>query len=79
MRLATVLLTFPAIDDSKLTDVKKDMKYIDKVGEITVKVYRGGETESISGISGRNTKLGRRASSVHEKALKGQAKSHSTS
>jgi hypothetical protein len=68
-----------ATDDSKLGDLNKDMKFIDKVGEITIKFYRCGEaTDTTKDATAHdvNTKI---ASQIHEKALKGQAKSHTTS
>jgi hypothetical protein len=73
-------LTFSATDDAKLADVKEDMERIEEVGEIIVKIYRGGEAEdktktAIAGI----LKLPGVDDTVHEKALKGDAKSHSTS
>ncbi|KAF8860115.1 hypothetical protein BDZ45DRAFT_649240 [Acephala macrosclerotiorum] len=64
-------------DDSKLKDVKKDSEVVGKVGEIQVKVYRAAqpiELKSNALAEDVATSLGAK---VHEKALKGEAKSHS--
>ncbi len=54
------------------------MKRIDQVGEIAVHVYRAGVATATPDHVSRD--LDRDAvSEVHEKALKGQAKSHATS
>lgn len=75
----TLSLTIPkASDDHKLADVHEDMKRIDQVGEITVHVYRAGVATLDPDYVSRDID-GDAVSEVHEKALKGQAKSHATS
>jgi hypothetical protein len=54
------------------------MKRIDQVGEITVHVYRAGVATLDPDYVSRDID-GDAVSEVHEKALKGQAKSHATS
>jgi len=74
------LLIFPAMDDDKLANVREDMKRIQDVGEIIVKVYKGGETKDVTRTTtARNVDLRSVGDKVHEKALKGDAKSHSAS
>jgi hypothetical protein len=74
------LLIFPAMDDDKLANVREDMKRIQDVGEIIVKVYKGGETKDITRTAtARKFDLRGVGDKVHEKALKGEAKSHSAS
>lgn len=71
---------FLATDDSKLANVCEDMRRMDQVGEIVVKIYRGGKIEDIDGNPATPAvNLGGAETSVHEKALKGGAKSHSAS
>ncbi|KAF7960663.1 hypothetical protein EAE96_000337 [Botrytis aclada] len=69
-------------DDEKLASVKEDAKRLSDVGEIVVKVHRRGERIRSQKQSKRlraSKKLAADSSaSVHEKALKGQAMSHST-
>lgn len=64
-----------AIDDNKLKDVKHDAEAVSKVGLIEVKVYRNGDKCPIPGIVPSDISASLQAE-VHEKALKGQAKSH---
>lgn len=61
-----------------MSDVKRDMNVMAKVGEITVAVHREKEPvlDKTAGYFDLNTL--QKKSKVHEKALKGQAKSHST-
>jgi hypothetical protein len=74
------LLIFPAMDDDKLANVQEDMKRIQDVGKIIVKVYKGGETKDITrNATAGNVDLRSVGDKVHEKALKGDAKSHSAS
>jgi hypothetical protein len=74
------LLTFPAMDDDKLATVQEDMKRIQEVGEIIVKVYKGGEIKDTTRTSTTNNiDLHSVGDKVHEKALKGDPKSHSAS
>jgi hypothetical protein len=54
------------------------MKRIDQVGEITVHVHRAGMVTVNPHHVSRDLD-GDAVSEVHEKALKGQAKSHATS
>jgi hypothetical protein len=53
------------------------MKRVEEVGEIMVKIYRGGEAEVASKVTVPIVKLRGIGETVHEKALKGDAKSHS--
>lgn len=64
-------------DDYKLADVHEDIKRMDQVGEITVHVYRAGVATADPDHVSRDLG-GEVVSEVHEKALKGQAKSHAT-
>jgi hypothetical protein len=57
--------------------VHEDIKRIDQVGEITVHVYRGGMAIPKFDPVAKDLD-GEAVSEVHEKALKGQAKSHVT-
>jgi hypothetical protein len=73
------LLTFLATDDSYLVDVNKDKESIHKVGEITVRIYRGGEFVDLPDYCAADDEISLDGiSTVHEKALKGQAKSRRT-
>ncbi|KAF7919623.1 hypothetical protein EAE99_008475 [Botrytis elliptica] len=69
-------------DDSKLASIKEDATRLSVVGEIVVEVHRRGERTRSKNQSKRlnaSKKLAAGSSkSVHEKALKGQAISHST-
>lgn len=71
------MLTGVATNDDKLESIKNDATRIKRAGEITVKVFRASEATEIE--NRRNKKCGEfEPKSVHEKALKGQATSHST-
>ena len=72
------ILTVTASEDDKLSQVKEDAKIIAKTGEIVVYVHRRGDSQLVStrDIKTAFTGLGKE---VHEKAIKGQAKSHGTS
>jgi hypothetical protein len=62
-----------------LADLVDDTQRVKGIGEIIVKVFRKGETVKQSyGPSPGSTRDGG-MSEVHEKALKGEAKSHSVS
>ncbi|KAF8857647.1 hypothetical protein BDZ45DRAFT_744153 [Acephala macrosclerotiorum] len=69
------------MDDDKLKEVKQDSERIEKVGEITVKFYRADASPEVQKDSkvARDPSSELSQSSVHEKALKGQAKSHQVS
>ena len=72
------MLTLLATDDEHLKNISKDAKKIYGVGEIILKVFNSGPiTTTFDSNSSPSKVLG--PSTVHEKALKGQAKSHSTS
>ncbi|ESZ96956.1 hypothetical protein SBOR_2638 [Sclerotinia borealis F-4128] len=66
-----------SVDDAKLASVKEDAQRLSVVGEIIVKLYRRGEKLRVLNESKSREKLDRETH-VHEKALKGQAMSHST-
>jgi hypothetical protein len=71
------MLTCVATNDDKLESIKNDARKIKSAGEITLKVFRSSEATKSKGRG--NTKLkGFEFKLVHEKALKGQATSHST-
>ncbi|KAF7939035.1 uncharacterized protein EAE98_001371 [Botrytis deweyae] len=69
-------------DDSKLASIKEDATRLSGVGEIVVKVHRRGEKIRSKNQSKRLNAPKKLAADspvlVHEKALKGQAMSHST-
>ncbi|PMD38441.1 hypothetical protein L207DRAFT_599223 [Hyaloscypha variabilis F] len=65
-------------DQAKLCSIKDDAKRIGEVGEISVRVFR--KSESITSQKIFNCSLNSSpGGAVHEKALKGQSKSHGTS
>jgi hypothetical protein len=68
-----------AIDDEQLDTLRSDIKVMGQVGEIVVKVLRRTETKVVGLKIEQENLLSENPSKVHEKALKGQAKSHSTS
>jgi urease alpha subunit len=68
-----------AIDDEKLDTLSSDIKVMGQVGEIVVKVLRRTEAKVIRRKIEQENLLSDNPLKVHEKALKGQAKSHSTS
>ena len=72
------ILTGVANDDDKLESIKRDAKGIKSAGEITVKVFRASEATKSENSAIKTDLSGFEAKSVHEKALKGQATSHST-
>lgn len=72
--LLTVLL---AVHDDKIYDLKQDIARISEVGEIAVWVYRESNVQPKGMMENRDF-LGMGEDAVHEKALKGQAKSHGT-
>lgn len=75
-----VMLISPATDDDKLAEVCEDMKRIENVGEIVIKIHRGGESKDTTTTYSANRANQRGVEDeVHEKALKGDAKSHSMS
>ena len=61
-----------------MAKVNEDIKRIKGVGEIVVKIYKGGEAKESTRGALPMESLGM-GSKVHEKALKGDPKSHSTS
>jgi len=67
-------------DDSKLAQLKEDSERVRGIGEILVKVYRTFNVVKQQARTSYQRDFGTRLStSVHEKALKGEAKSHSIS
>ena len=70
-------LTGVATNDDKLETIKRDAKGIKEAGEIVVKVFRGAEPKKVKKPR-ITTPKGFEPKAVHEKALKGQATSHST-
>jgi len=64
-------------DDARVGDLKNDTERMGKVGEILVKIYRGDKGEPSQNKLTSFDPLGDGSGEVHEKALKGQAKSHS--
>lgn len=69
------------MDEDKLKEVKKDAKLMEKIGEIEVKLYRASTISTIPKDmeTPRDMSVGLKKLAVHEKALKGQAKSHQVS
>lgn len=66
------------MDDDKVKDIKKDAKRIDEVGDILVVVHRAS-LPIVDTASVPKPQETLATAKVHEKALKGQAKSHTTS
>jgi hypothetical protein len=66
------------MDDEKLKDVKEDLKVIRKIGEIEIKVFRTSEGTSVEAKPATSLASSMPAK-VHEKALKGDTKSHGIS
>ncbi|KAH9207285.1 hypothetical protein DL95DRAFT_396184 [Leptodontidium sp. 2 PMI_412] len=62
-------------DDAKLKDIKEDSEHMNEVGEIAFRIWRSSEARPREAHN--YTELAG-AKAVHEKALKGQAKSHTT-
>ncbi|KAL2063579.1 hypothetical protein VTL71DRAFT_5384 [Oculimacula yallundae] len=71
------------MEDEKLKDIKKDTQRMNEVGEIVVTVHRSGpakmDTAMPVAVAAANAAIQTTNAKVHEKALKGQAKSHSVS
>lgn len=65
------------LDDAKVKDIKADSKLVDQVGEIKIEVFRGGEFRPCE-RSTTSVRSSTKAVHVHERALKGHPKSHST-
>lgn len=63
-------------DDAMLASVEADSKSMKDVGEIEVKIYRAIQPQVALGTE---FSLDSKSFNVHERALKGQAKSHNTS
>ncbi|EKD18506.1 hypothetical protein MBM_03499 [Drepanopeziza brunnea f. sp. 'multigermtubi' MB_m1] len=71
------ILILSALDEDMLKDVAEDSRFMKEAGEIKILVHRGGEVSAaISQASAIRTHA---PAKVHEKSLKGQAKSHTTS
>lgn len=71
---------FSATDEDKLQDLKTDSKLMLGAGEILVHVYRATEAKWEPASEQSNVEAPPPTiTKVHEKALKGQAKSHTTS
>lgn len=77
------LTSNPASDDDKLDQVEEDTQRVKGVGEIIVQVFRKSAGVKTNHRNNRPPRLGRIpktfTSTVHEKALKGESQSHSTS
>ena len=75
-QLSNLVLIWIATDDAKLDSIKRDSKLVKSIGEISLWVYRKSEavrSKIQNPRPGSGTEV---VSEVHEKALKGQAKSH---
>jgi hypothetical protein len=70
------VLILIATDDAKLASMKQDSELVKSVGEISVRVYRKSEAVHSNDQNPRPGTGSEVVSEVHEKALKGQAKSH---
>ena len=68
-----------ATDDEQLYTLRSDTMVMGHVGEIIAKVSRRTEVKVVGLKIVQENLLEHRPSNVHEKALKGQAKSHSIS
>ncbi|PVH81478.1 hypothetical protein DL98DRAFT_369823, partial [Cadophora sp. DSE1049] len=68
-----------AMDDEKLRDVKEDAKRIGQVGEISIVFHRCSEPTPVRSPGSQSEAGTTGTAAVHEKALKGQAKTHTTS
>ena len=74
------LLILLGTDDDKLAQVNDDMKRVQEVGEVIVKIYRGSKATDITETTNaKSIDSSAMANKFHEKALKGDPKSHSTS
>ena len=67
-----------AIDDDKMCDTKEEADHINKVGEIAIWVYRKSNVYRNGMMDGRDALGMKYEGVIHEKAFKGQAKSHGT-
>jgi len=67
-----------AAEGEKLSSAKDDAKAFEKVGEIIIRVFRQS-AEKLENTESKKITLGSGEKEVHEKALKGQTKSHGTS
>ena len=70
------MLILVAMDDAKLASIMQDSKLVKSVGEICLWVYRKSEAVCSKDQNPRLKTDPEVVSEVHEKALKGQAKSH---
>lgn len=76
--LRSSVLMHSGVDDAMLANVKEDATKIESVGLIRVEVFRGSASERKEMFHDPSVAIGL-AAEVHEKALKGQAKSHGVS
>jgi len=68
-----------ATEDSKLADLAEDTQRVKGIGEIVIKVFRKREPVRKPYANSQSSARGDDMEAVHEKALKGEAKSHSVS
>jgi hypothetical protein len=66
------------MDDDKMYNIETDAARLKEVGEISVWVYRQSDVQQIGSMGNRRDQFGLKEDTIHEKALKGQAKSHTT-
>lgn len=64
--------------DASLKNIKKDAAIVEKVGEIEIEIHRSSEGKQASSSPAADVQTSLRAK-VHEKALKGEARSHNIS
>ena len=71
-------MNLAAMDDDKMRDVKEEADRTNKVGEIAIWVYRKSNVHQNGTMDSQDALGMKYEGAVHEKALKGQAKSHGT-
>ncbi|ESZ96955.1 hypothetical protein SBOR_2637 [Sclerotinia borealis F-4128] len=66
-------------EETRLSSLNKDKTEAEKVGTIEISIWRVSETIPVAAASGTSFRPKSSSNSFHEKALKGQAKSHKVS
>lgn len=66
------------VNEKNIQTIKEDIGRMKNVGEIALHVFRASETRPSTCRIGNDGLLFSKKVEVHEKALKGDAKSHST-
>jgi hypothetical protein len=73
---SNIVLILIAMDDTKLASIKSDSKLVKNFGEICLRVYRRSEAIRSKNQNPKVETGSKLIPEIHEKALKGQAKSH---